>query len=438
MGAFPHAVHVPCAFGVPCTVSRRDVRRPRSRHCVPPNASPNDDATTYVPTDRVAALQSEGAYAVLAKATALEKQGRNIVHLEIGQPGFPTPAHVVEAGVRAIREGKTKYAAPDGTPGLRQAIATHVSETRGVSVSPDEVVVGPGAKPGLFFPTLCLVNPGDAVIYPDPGFPTYKAMISVAGGVPVPAPLRADGKSFDMEVLRKLITTTKPKLLVVNSPGNPTGGVVPLEDITEIVQLAITHDFWIMSDEIYGRLVYDDTVARSCISVPGAKSRTILVDGFSKTFCMTGWRLGWAVMPAELARQVELLATHSYGCVAQFTQEAGVAALTGSQDGVEEIKAEYKKRRDFVVESLNAIKGVNCPIPDGAFYAFPDVSACGKTSQEIADALLNQAGVAVLPGTDFGKNGEGKIRISYVGEMETLREGMNRIAKYFEGLEVVE
>ena len=395
-------------------------------------------------SDRVSTLQNEGAYAVLAKATALEREGRDIVHREIGQPGFATPEHVVEAGVGAIRGGKTKYAAPDGAPSLREAIATHVSETRDVAVSPDEVVVGPGAKPGLFFPTLALVDPGDAVVYPDPGFPTYRAMIEVAGGIPVPAPLRTDGASFDMRKLSEIVRSTKPKLIVLNSPANPTGGVMPREDVEAVVRLAEEHGAWILSDEIYSRLVYaaengdaaESGKAFSAVSVPGARARTVLVDGFSKTYCMTGWRLGWAVMPAPLARKVELLAVHSYGCVAAFTQEAGVAALTGPRDDCDAMVAEYRRRRDFVVTALDAIEGVKCPVPEGAFYAFPDVSAFGMSSREIADGLLYDAGVAVLPGTDFGANGEGKIRLSYVGEMATLEEGVRRIKAYFDGLSV--
>ena len=395
-------------------------------------------------SDRVSTLQNEGAYAVLAKATALEREGRDIVHLEIGQPGFSTPEHIVEAGVGAIRGGKTKYAAPDGAPSLREAIATHVSETRDVAVSPDEVVVGPGAKPGLFFPTLALVDPGDAVVSPDPGFPTYRAMIEVAGGIPVPAPLRTDGASFDMRKLSEIVRSTKPKLIVLNSPANPTGGVMPREDVEAVVRLAEEHGAWILSDEIYSRLVYaaengdaaESGKAFSAVSVPGARARTVLVDGFSKTYCMTGWRLGWAVMPAPLARKVELLAVHSYGCVAAFTQEAGVAALTGPRDDCDAMVAEYRRRRDFVVTALDAIEGVKCPVPEGAFYAFPDVSAFGMSSREIADGLLYDAGVAVLPGTDFGANGEGKIRLSYVGEMATLEEGVRRIKAYFDGLSV--
>ena len=442
MGASGYAVPACRAAALACPARRASRRAPRRAARVGATSGDASDSS-----DRVSTLQNEGAYAVLAKATALEREGRDIVHLEIGQPGFATPTHIVEAGVDAIRGGKTKYAAPDGAPSLREAIAAHVSETRGVAVSPDEVVVGPGAKPGLFFPTLALVNPGDTVVYPDPGFPTYRAMIEVAGGIPAPAPLRPDGASFDMAALADLVRSRKPRLIVLNSPANPTGGVMPREDVEAVARLAEEHGAWILSDEIYSRLVYADgdaddapsTYAKekkafSAFSVPGARARTVLVDGFSKTYCMTGWRLGWAVMPAHLARKVELLAVHSYGCVAAFTQEAGVAALTGPQDDHAEMLAEYRRRRDFVVAALNEIEGVKCPVPQGAFYAFPDVGAFGKTSAEIADGLLRDAGVAVLPGTDFGANGEGKIRLSYVGEMATLEEGMRRIKAYFDGL----
>lgn len=436
MGASGYAVPACRAAALACP-ARRAARRAPRRAAPVVGAASGDAART---SDRVSHLQNEGAYAVLAKATALEREGRDIVHLEIGQPGFATPEHVVEAGVGAIRGGKTKYAAPDGAPSLREAIAAHVSETRDVDVRPEEVVVGPGAKPGLFFPTLALVNPGDTVVYPDPGFPTYRAMIEVAGGVPVAAPLLPDGASFDMAKLAALVRERAPKLIVLNSPANPTGGVMPREDVEAVVRLAEEHDAWILSDEIYSRLVYadgdcDGGRAFSAISIPGAKERVVLVDGFSKTYCMTGWRLGWAVMPEHLARKVELLAVHSYGCVAAFTQEAGVAALVGPQDDRVTMVAEYRRRRDFVVAALNTIDGVECPVPEGAFYAFPDVSAFGRSSREIADGLLYDAGVAVLPGTDFGANGEGKIRLSYVGDTATLEEGVRRIKAYFDGLE---
>ena len=407
----------------------RDLRRRRVRAS---RVSARAASASYEPTDRVSQLQNEGAYAVLAAATELEREGRDIVHLEIGQPGFPSPEHVVEAGVDAIRGGKTKYSSPDGTPALREAIADYVTRTRDVPVTPDEVVVGPGAKPGLFFPTLALVQPGDEVIYPDPGFPTYRAMTQVAGAVPVPVPLRPDGASFDMDAFRAAITPAT-KLIVLNSPANPTGGVMPSDDVEEVARVATENDAWVLADEIYSRLVYpaeDGTPgsAPSVFSIPGMRDRTVLVDGCSKTYCMTGWRLGWAVMPPALARRVELLVVHSVGCTATFTQEAGLAALVGPQEGVDAMVEEYRRRRDFVVGALNDIPGVSCPVPEGAFYAFPDVSSFGLSSKEVADRLLSEGGVAVLPGTDFGANGEGKIRLSYVEDMETLEEGVRRIA----------
>ena len=277
---------VPACRGAALACPARRASRRASRRAAPVGATSGDASDS---SDRVSTLQNEGAYAVLAKATALEREGRDIVHLEIGQPGFPTPEHIVEAGVDAIRGGKTKYAAPDGAPSLREAIAAHVSEKRGVAVSPDEVVVGPGAKPGLFFPTLALVNPGDTVVYPDPGFPTYRAMIEVAGGIPAPAPLRPDGASFDMAALADLVRSRKPRLIVLNSPANPTGGVMPREDVEAVARLAEEHGAWILSDEIYSRLVYADgdadaakeKKAFSAFSVPGARARTVLVDGFS-------------------------------------------------------------------------------------------------------------------------------------------------------------
>ena len=326
-----------------------------------------------------------------------------------------------------------RYTSPVGTGPLRAAIAEYASRTRGVDVLPGNIVVAPGAKPGLFFPALALIEPGDEVIYPDPGFPTYKAMILVCGGVPVPVPLRPDGSSFDMAAFQAVVTH-KTRLIIINSPANPTGGVMPLEDIAAVAKLAKQFDAWVLSDEIYSRLVYDDfgDLAPSIIAMPDMKERTILVDGFSKTYCMTGWRLGWSLMPSELAKKVELLLVHSVGCTAAFTQEAGIAALKGSHDFVAEMRDEYQRRRDFVVEALNDIDGIKCPTPGGAFYVFPDISSFGMSSKEFASMLLHQGGVAVLPGTDFGIHGEGKIRISYVGEMNVLREGLLRIKQTVE------
>lgn len=375
----------------------------------------------------VAGLEQEGAYAVMAAATAVEEAtGRRVVHLEIGQPGFATPEHVAKAGCDAIVSGQTKYSSPAGVAELREEIAAWVSRERGVVVRKEEVVVGPGAKPGLFFTTLALVRgKSDEVVIPDPGFPTYSAMVDVANGTAVPVRLRPDMRSFDMQAFEDAVSD-RTRLVVLNSPANPTGGVMPQEDLEAIAALAKKHDFWVISDEIYSQLCYEDTY-NSILSVPGMQERTIVIDGFSKSFCMTGWRLGWAVMPAELAARVELLFVHSLGCTATFTQAAGLAALRGPATGVDTLRKVYRARRDLVVDGLNAIPGVHCSVPDGAFYAFADVRAFGLSSRDIADALLHDGAVAVLAGTDFGEGGEGFIRLSYVSDEEELREGLRRI-----------
>ncbi|CDF39242.1 unnamed protein product [Chondrus crispus] len=375
----------------------------------------------------LSSLENEGAYAVMAAAAAVESAtGKPVIHLEIGQPAFPTPAPVADAAIAAIAAGKTKYSSPRGVAPLRAAIASLANRHRGLAVTPQHVVVGSGAKPGLFLATLALVRgPHDHLLIPDPGFPTYRAMVAVANGTAVPVPLRPDMRSFDMPALEAAVTH-RTRLVVLNSPGNPTGGVVPLEHLRRIAQLAVEHDFWVVSDEIYSQLCYEDTYT-SIASPPGMAVRTVVVDGFSKSYCMTGWRLGWAIMPPPLAERVELLLVHSVGCTATFTQEAGIAALAGGGE-VEMLRREYRKRRDIVVKGLNAIPGVRCDRPQGAFCAFADVRSFGRSSKEIADVLLQDGLVAVLPGTDFGEQGEGFIRLSYVSEEEEQREGLRRIA----------
>ncbi len=385
-------------------------------------------------TERVSFLQAEGAYAVLAHAQALEAQGRKILHLEIGQPDFPTSPNISQAGVDAILKGQTRYTSPGGMPALRLAIAKSVSGRLGLNIGPERVVVGPGAKPGLFFPTLALVNPGDEVLYPDPGFPTYAAMIRVAGGVPVPVPLIEQNQfSFDLQAFDALITE-KTRLIVLNSPANPTGGVIPLRDLQHIAEKARQNNVWIMSDEIYAQLAYDGLHVPSIAALPGMLERTIIVDGFSKTYAMTGWRLGFMVMPELLAECVELLLTHSIGCTATFTQIAGVEALNGPQEKVAENVAEYQRRRDFIVAELNAIPGVSCQVPQGAFYVFPNVKSFNLTSREIAARLLDEAGVAVLAGSDFGSCGEGYLRLCYATSMDVLRESLEKMAGWFKSL----
>ncbi len=385
-------------------------------------------------TNRVASLQAEGAYAVLARAQALEAQGRKILHLEIGQPDFPTWPNVSQAGVEAIQKGRTRYTPPAGMLDLRAAIASSVSRRLGLNIGPECVLVGPGAKPGLFFPTLALVNPGDEVLYPDPGFPTYAAMIRVAGGIPVPISLCEENQfSFDLQAFDACISD-RTRLIILNSPANPTGGVIPLEDLKHIAEKAREVDAWVMSDEIYASLAYDGLSVPSIATLPGMLERTVIVDGFSKTYAMTGWRLGFMVMPEALAERVELLLTHSIGCTATFTQVAGVEALTGPQEKVAEQVAEYQRRRDFFVSGLNNIPGVHCQIPQGAFYVFPNVKSFGLTSKEIAKRLIDEAGVAVLAGTDFGAGGEGYLRLCYATSMEVLAESLEKMAAWFKSL----
>ncbi|MDP2994385.1 MAG: pyridoxal phosphate-dependent aminotransferase [Anaerolineales bacterium] len=385
-------------------------------------------------TDRVTPLRPEGAYAVLAQAQALEAQGRKIVHLEIGQPDFPTPANVSEAGIAAIRLGKTKYTPPAGIPQFRKIIADYAGRQRWLKIDPAQVVVGSGSKPGLFFPTLALVAPGDEVLYPNPGFPTYEAMIRVAGGTPVPIPLREENQfSFDLEVFDTKISD-RTKLIVLNSPGNPTGGVIPFADLKHIAEQARKHNCWVLSDEIYTQLVYDGMTAHSIAEVDGMLERTVIVDGFSKTYSMTGWRLGYMVAPVVLAERLELLITHATGCTAAFTQYAGMEALTGPQDFVAEMVTEYQRRRDRMLELVNAIPGVLAQKPQGAFYVFPNVKSYGLSSKEIATRLIDEAGVAVLAGTDFGAGGEGYIRLVYAVSMEMIEEGVEKIAAWFKSL----
>lgn len=383
---------------------------------------------------RTSHLKPEGAYQVLARAQALESSGKEIIHFEIGQPDFDTFPNISLAGIQAIAEGKTRYTPPAGMTSLREVVAEDTSRRHGIHVHPNQVVISPGAKPNLFFPTLALVEPGDEVIYPDPGFPTYEAMIQVAGGVPVPVPLlEENGFSFDLDVFDRLVNQ-KTKLIILNSPGNPTGGVIPLEDLEHIASMAQRYDSWVMSDEIYARIAYDELDVASIYALPGMQERTVIVDGFSKTYAMTGWRLGFGIMPESLAQQVDLLLTHSVGCTAHFTQLAGIAALTGPQDAAEAVVAEYQKRRDVVVDGLNQIRGIKCQKPKGAFYAFPNIQAFGKTSQEIADLVLDQAGVALLPGSSFGKYGEGYLRISYANSIENLQFGLEKIKSVLEPL----
>ncbi len=378
--------------------------------------------------DRVTHLAPEGAYFMLARANALEAQGKRIIHLEIGQPDVPTFGNIKAAGVKAIEDNFTRYTPSAGMPALRKAIAEDASQRRGIRFNAQNVVVGPGAKPALFFPTLALVRPGDEVIYPDPGFPTYAAMIGVAGGKAVPVPLvEARDFSFDLAAFDRLVSD-KTRMIILNSPSNPTGGVMSLEALQHIARVAIERDIWVLSDEIYMRLAFDGCHVPTIAALPGMQERTIICDGFSKTYAMTGWRLGYGIMPEALAERVELLMTHSVGCTASFTQVAGIEALTGPQEEVDAVVAEYQRRRDVLVAGLNKIPGWSCRSPQGAFYVFPNISSYGKTSSWWADFLLEQAGVAVLPGTSFGSYGEGYLRLVFANSMDNIREAIDRIA----------
>jgi len=384
---------------------------------------------------RIAELRSEGAYHVLAKAQALEAMGRTIVHFEIGQPDIETYENIRRAGIKAIESGYTRYTPPAGMQALRQAIAEDAGMRRNTSFTPEQVVVSPGAKPNLFFPTLALVEPGDEVLYPDPGFPSYRAMILVAGGTPIPYPLvEEDDFAPDIDQLRRSLNK-RSRMIILNSPGNPTGGVLSPEALEAIGGLASEYDCWVMSDEIYSRLHYLDGAPASIVTLPGMAARTIVVDGFSKTYAMTGWRLGFGIMPVELAQKVDLLITHATGSTAHFTQYAGIEALHGPQEPIEEMRARYRRRRDRLVDGLNNLRGVHCRMPQGAFYAFPNIQATGVPADRLASMILDQAGVALLPGTAFGAQGEGFLRLSYATSLDLIEQGLDRLTPFFAALD---
>ncbi|MGZ4380220.1 MAG: pyridoxal phosphate-dependent aminotransferase [Gaiellaceae bacterium] len=368
-------------------------------------------------------LGTETAFEVLARARALEAQGRRIIHLEIGEPDFDTPAHIVEAAAQALRDGHTHYCPAPGLPELREACAEHLSTHRGLAIDPARVVIAPGAKPFLFFGLLATCDPGDEVIYPNPGFPIYESVIRWAGAIPVPLPLTEDtGFAFTAEALAERLTP-RTKLVILNSPANPTGGIVDRELNVEIAQVLADHDCWILSDEIYSEMLYDakhDTIA----SHEGLLERTLLVDGFSKTFAMTGFRLGYAALPGPLVEPITRLMINSVSCTAPAFQLAGVAALTGPRDEVDAMLAEFRVRREFVVAGLNELPGISCITPRGAFYAFPNITGTGLDAKHFADRLLNEAGVAVLAGTSFGEYGEGYLRLSYANSLGNLDEAL--------------
>ena len=377
-------------------------------------------------SQRVSHIEPEGAYAVLAKAQALEANGREIIHFEIGEPDVDTYPNIALAGIQAISLGKTRYNPPSGIPALRRVLANDAGQRRGVKFTPEQVVIGPGTKPLMILPMLAILEPGDEVIYPDPGFPSYAAAIGIAGATPIAVPL-LEKHNFDLD-LDRLDTLISPKtrMIILNSPAKPTGSVFSAETMVHLADVAIKNDLWIITDEIYSRFVYDGD-APSIISLPGMSERTVIADGFSKAYAMTGWRLGYGLMPKALADRVGLLLTHSVGCTATFTQYAGLEALLGPQDPVDVVRAEFKRRRDAIVRRLNDIPGVECLMPQGAFFVFPNVQAFKKPSAVLADYLLEEAGVAVLSGTDFGKYGDGYLRLSYTNSLENIHKGLDRM-----------
>jgi aspartate/methionine/tyrosine aminotransferase len=379
--------------------------------------------------ERMSRLGTETAFEVLNRARALERQGKEVIHLEIGEPDFETPTNVINAGVDALQSGWTHYGPSAGLPELRETIANEVSRTRGVEVAPEEVVVVPGGKPIIFFSILALIDEGDEVIYPNPGFPIYESMIRYVGGRAVPVRL-SEERDFALNVdeLSHLISD-RTKLIIINSPHNPTGGVLGKHDLEQIAEAIGDRNIFVLSDEIYSRLIFDGK-HHSIMSVPGFKDRTILLDGFSKTYAMTGWRMGYGVMRADLAAQVARLMTNSNSCTASFTQVAGVEALQGDQSSVEHMRSEFQRRRNSFVRSLNQIHGFSCRMPKGAFYVFPNITATGWQSKPLADALLEEAGVACLSGTSFGEFGEGYLRFSIANSMENLNRALAKIEQW--------
>src|SRR5581483_838168 len=379
---------------------------------------------------RMSRLGTETAFEVLDRARELERQGKEVIHLEIGEPDFDTPKNIVESAVTALHKGWTHYGPSAGLPELRQAIAQEVSQTRGVEVTADEVVVVPGGKPIIFFSILALCDEGDEVIYPNPGFPIYESMIHYVGGRAVPIQLREDRDfSLDVTELSSLITD-RTRLIILNSPQNPTGGVLERRDIEQIANAIGDRNIMILSDEIYSRLLFDGAQHFSIMSVPGMQERTILLDGFSKTYAMTGWRMGYGVMRADLAAHMTRLMTNSNSCTASFTQMAGVEAIRGDQSSVDHMRDEFRRRRDVVVGRLNRIRGFSCRLPKGAFYVFPNITKTGWPSKKLANALLEEAGVACLSGTAFGNFGEGYLRFSVANSLENLNKALDRVEQW--------
>ena len=373
---------------------------------------------------------TETAFEVLAKAKELERQGKKIIHFEIGEPDFNTPENVKKAGVNAINENYTHYSPTQGILGLRETVANYISKTREIKVSSDEVMITPGGKDVIFSTALAILNEGDEAIYPNPGYPIYESAIRLAGAKPVPMPLLEENDfAFDREQFKKLVTP-KTKLIIINSPGNPTGGILSPQDLEIIAEVAIKNDIVVLSDEIYSRILYDGEF-HSLASLPGMKERTVILDGFSKTYAMTGWRLGYAVANNEIIDGLKKIAVNSFSCVAAFVQLAGIEALNGPQDEPERMRKEYEARRNLIVSGLSEIPGISVKMPKGAFYVFPNIKKTGNKSKEVAEYLLNEAGVATLSGTSFGEYGEGYIRFSYATSQENIKLGLEKVKEAF-------
>ncbi|PKK83552.1 MAG: aspartate aminotransferase [candidate division Zixibacteria bacterium HGW-Zixibacteria-1] len=378
--------------------------------------------------ERMKRLGTETAFEVLVRAKQLEAKGKDVVHLEIGEPDFATPRYITDAAIKALNDGYTHYNPAPGYPEVRKIISDEINRTRGIKTKPEQVVITPGGKPIMFFVIYALVDAGDEVIYPNPGFPIYESLINFVNAKPVPIPLREENDfRLDVKELKSLVTP-KTKLMIINSPQNPTGGVLTHDDLEEIVRIAVENDIWILSDEIYSRIIYEARF-ESLTQFPGAQERTVILDGMSKTYAMTGWRLGYGVMNEALAAAVARLQTNCTSCTAAFSQIAMGAAITGPQGESEKMVAEFKKRRDVIVDGLNGIDGITCRRPLGAFYVFPNIKALGKTSKQMEELLLEEYGVAALAGTSFGKYGEGYLRFSYANSVENIKKAIARVAE---------
>jgi len=383
--------------------------------------------------DRVTGLGVEGAFAVLAKAKKLEAQGKSIIHLQIGEPDFDTPANITEAAIKAIRDGETHYSPSAGMPIVKEVVAEYYRKERKMDVAAENVVIMPGAKPLIFTSLSATINPGDEVIVPNPGYPTYNDVVNYLGATPVYMHLKETNQfRFDVDELKGLVTP-KTRMIVINSPQNPTGGVLTRSDLETIYELAEKHDLWVLTDEIYSRLVYDGQF-ESIGAIPGAMERTIIIDGMSKTYAMTGWRLGHGLMPKKMADYLFNVAVANFSGTCTFSQYAIIEALTGPQDAVDNMVEEFRKRRKVIVDGLNQLDGVSCLMPAGAFYAFANITGTGMGSKEFADIMLNQAGVAALAGTAFGKFGEGYVRFSYANSIENIEEALRRMAGVLSGV----